>query len=92
MKQQYIRHIRKAWFYNANARSMASCNHLYMGGMSQQSLSAILGTSNFAKKNLEKLSEEILRSGAEYCESHAFPWERVKDVKLSEEKSKREKA
>lgn len=63
-REKWIKHIRKAYAYSAHARNMASCSHLYMGGMSQHRLDLILGVSApFPRRVLESPSDEKLFNG-----------------------------
>lgn len=85
-REQCIRHIRKAYKYNAAARSYASCNQLYLGSMSQAYLCRILGVTDFRLTTLRRARSHQLQTAVNYLEEHAFPWDKVKKVKLPEEK------
>lgn len=85
-RRRCINHIRKAWLYNAKARNMASCNHHYMGSMTSHNLSVILNTADFSLRGLVYVSDTDLDRARDYLEQHGFPWEKIKAVKLPEER------
>lgn len=81
-----VDHIRKAWLYNASARAMASCNHVYMGSMSSHRVLSILGVDSFDRKILFRVGLKRLTKASDYLERSGFPWHKVKNIPLPEDK------
>lgn len=71
-KAEKRRLIRKAYNYNAHARRMASCNHLYMGSLATCMLYRALGAQwpdTSLNDALKQASDAQLDAGLERCQN-----------------------
>ena len=71
-RTEKMRLIRKAWDYNSKARDMASCNHLYMGSISQCLLFHALGADwpNVSlAQAMNAATDAQLDAGLERCQN-----------------------